>query len=305
MQTASDPVDPPVSPFLRWQIAAAAIAAALLVLAIAATPTGRNATARFLAQFRSQRPEATPLTTIQLQNLGETFAQLQQIGTVEGLDTLAGGPARVASIAEAERIVGFPVALPDSTTLPDGYTSTPAEIRVVGASQVRFTYDEAKARVYYRSIGREIDRLPEGLDGATLVVDTPAAVLLQYARASDGGSGFSLPLLIGQSGALSVTLEGNISIGELRELQFGLPDLPPETLRELHAITSGQTPIPLPVPVDQIDWQRTTVAGAPGLQLGDNSGLGSVVVWQRDGRIHGVGGAASMREVHRIAESIR
>jgi hypothetical protein len=294
-----------VSLLQRWRSAATGIAAALLVIVIAATPGGRDATARFLAQFRSGRLEAVPLTTMQLQNLGETFAQLEQIGTVEGLDTLADDPARAASIAEAERIAGFPVALPDPATLPAGYDSTPAEIRVVRASRLRLTFDEAKARAYYQSSGRENVRLPEGFDGASLVVETPAAVLLQYARASDGGGGFSLPLLIGQSGALTVTIEGDISFGELREGQFGLPGLSPETVRQLNAISSGQTPLPIPVPVDQIDWQRTTVAGAPGLQLGDDSGLGSVVVWQRDGRIYGVGGAASAEEIHRVADSIR
>ena len=170
---------------------------------------------------------------------------------------------------------------------------------------MRFTFDEAKARAYYQSSGRENVRLPERFDGASLVVETPPAALLQYARTSSSGGGGSLPLLVGQAGPLTVTIEGNVTLEELREFLLGLPGLSPETVRQLRAISNWQTALPIPIPVDQVDWQRTTVAGAPGLQLGDNIGLGSVVIWQRDGRIYGVGGAASAREIHRVADSIR
>lgn len=299
-------LEPRISPFRRWRTAAAGIAAALLVVAIAATPGGRDAAAQFLAQFRPQRLEAVPLSTMQIENLEETFAYLEQIGTVEGLDALDGGPARVTSVAEAERIAGFPVKLPDPATLPAGYPAAPTEIRVIRPASVRFTFDQAKARAHYQATGQGNVSLPQRFDGAALALETPPVVLLQYAPAATRGSDEStMPLLIGQAGELTVTVEGSPTLPELREFLLSLPGLSPQTARQLRAIGDWETALPIPIPVDEVNWQRTTVAGGPGLQLGDNSGLGSVVIWQREGRIYGVGGAASMREVHRVADSIR
>jgi hypothetical protein len=75
-------------------------------------------------------------------------------------------------------------------------------------------------------------------------------------------------------------------------------------VRRLRAICDWRDTLPLPVPADRIDWRSATVGGAPGLVLGDRGGLGSAVIWQRDGRIYGVAGVLRQSQVLRVAESI-
>jgi hypothetical protein len=272
-----------------------AAAAAVLALVLVATPAGRSAASSFLAQFRSQR---FAVVTIDPEQAGDLAGDLQRLGTVHG-DLRGIDPQQVASPAAAARKVGFPLALPDAAVLPAGVDARP-RVTVTPARQLRFTLEATKVRRYLESHGRKDSELPPGLDGATLVADVPAAVLLQYAGA-DG-----IPrLVVGQSRELTARTEGAVSLEALRGFLLGLPGLPPQTVRQLEAIGDWRDTLPLPVPADRIDWRATTVQGAQGLLLGERSGLGSAVIWQRDGRIYGVAGVLRQSQALRVAESLR
>jgi hypothetical protein len=112
-------------------------------------------------------------------------------------------------------------------------------------------------------------------------------------------------LLVGQAQPLTIEVQGNVSLEEMRVFLLGLPGLSSQTVRQLQAIDDWQRTLPIPIPVDRVNWQRTTVGGAPALLLGDNSGLGSVVIWQKDSQLYGVGGGYSAREVQRVADGLR
>jgi hypothetical protein len=292
-------------PFQRWRLAICGLAAALALLLLVGTPQGRGAAAQFLAQFRGERIAAVSLSTSQIVNIERTMSELQHLGTLVGIDP-APVPQAMASVAEASRFVGFPVLEPDSATLPAGISATPAEARVMPSRQVRFTFDLDQARAYYQSIGRDDVTLPERFDGTSLVVNMPPAVLLTY-RSQDApaDSPFGFGLVVGQAQTMSADVEGGVTLEDLREFLLELPGLSPETARQLREIEDWKTTLPLPIPVDQVAWERTTIAGSPGLLLNDNTGLGSVAIWQRDGRIVGIAGAMAARELRRVAESFR
>ncbi|MGE0543971.1 MAG: anti-sigma factor [Dehalococcoidia bacterium] len=297
---------PPVSRFRRWRVAVAGMAAALALIAFAVTPPGREVTAQIMSQFRSERFEAVPLTAVQLENLAKTLAQLEQVGTVEGVEALGNGAMEVDSVAEAEQLAGFALKQPDAATLPQGYDATPSTISVIPAATARFTFDDAKARAYFQSIGRAEVELPPRFDGASIVVNTPPVVLMLFTR--DGASGpadFAIPLVVGQAGTLTVDAAGGVTLEELRDFLLDLPGLSPETVTQLRNIQDWQSTIPIPVPVDLVSWRRTTVAGGPGLALADTMGIGSVLIWQRDGFMHGVGGVGSPGDIQRIADGLR
>jgi hypothetical protein len=272
----------------------AAAAAGALALALVATPAGRSAADSFLAQFRSQR---FAVVTLDPSQAGDLAATLQQLGTVQG-DLRDVEPEPVATPAAASRLVGFPLALPDAAALPTGVDARP-RIMVTPARQLRFTLDAAEAGRYLQAHGRSGAGVPAGLDGATLVANLPAAALLEYV-AADG----SPRLVVGQSRELTARVEGAATLETVREFLLDLPGLPPQTVRQLRAIGDWRDTLPLPVPADRIDWRATTIHGVQGLVLGDRSGLGSAVIWQRDGRIYGVAGVLRQAHVLRVAESV-
>jgi len=295
----------PVSRFRRWRTAMAGMAAALALMAFVATPQGRGVAAQFINQFRSERLEAVPINVMQLDDIEQTFNELANVGTVTGVEA-QGDVATVSSLAEAEQRAGFPVQAPDPGSMPAGFPAAPTEINVTPSATLRFTFDGAKARAYYQSTGRPNVELPDRFDGASIVVRVPSAVVLQYGQTTGSGAvGMAVPMLVGQAGLLTVDVEGNVTLDEMRDFLLDLPGLPPETVQQLRAIQDWQTTLPIPVPVDLVDWQGTTVDGAPGLLFSDKLGLGSAVVWQRDDRIYAVGGLRSAGDIQRVAEGFR
>ena len=272
----------------------AAAVTGVLALVLVATPAGRSAASSFLAQFRSQR---FAVVTFDPSQAGDPAATLRQLGVVGG-DLGGVEPAPVATPAAASRLVGFPVALPDAAALPSGVDPRP-RIVVSPARQLRFTLDAAKVGRYLEAHGRSGASVPAGLDGATLVANVPAAALLEYV-AADG----SPRLMVGQSRELTASVQGAVTLEALREFLLDLPGLPPQTVRQLRAIGDWRDTLPLPVPADRIDWRSTTIHGVQGLLLGERNGLGSAVIWQRDGRIYGVAGLLRRAPVLRVAESL-
>jgi hypothetical protein len=273
----------------------AAAVTGLLALVLVATPAGRSAASSFLAQFRSQR---FAVVTFDPSQAGDLAATLRQLGTVQG-DLQGIQPDPVATPAAAGRLVGFPLSLPDEAALPSGVDPRP-RIQVSPARQLRFTLDAAKVGRYLEAHGRAATDVPAGLDGATLVANVPAAALLEYV-AADG----TPRLVIGQSRELTASVQGGVTLEALREFLLDLPGLPPQTVRQLRAIGDWRDTLPLPVPADRIDWRSTTIHGVQGLQLGERSGLGSALIWQRDGRIYGVAGLLRQAPIRRVAESLR
>jgi len=279
----------------RWRLALGGIAAALALAFALATPEGQAAAAGFLAQFRSQRLAIVTFDPNQARQTG--LFRFEQLGTVK--NNQPARPSEVANVQEAASRAGFPVLQPDPATLPAGASRTP-KVRFSPASETRLTFDRQKTRAYFDSINRKDLSLPDKLHGATLVVALPPVVMLEYA-ASDNKPA----VMIGEAREVQIGVEGNASLDEVRSFMLGLPNLPPDLVRQLRSIQDWTSTLPIPVPVDKLTWQETTIAGASGYILNDNTGLGSGVIWQRDGRILGVAGPMKATDLRRIAESLK
>ncbi|HEY7787988.1 MAG TPA: hypothetical protein VIF33_05625, partial [Casimicrobiaceae bacterium] len=74
---------------------------------------------------------------------------------------------------------------------------------------------------------------------------------------------------------------------------------------EIRAIGDPETTMPIPIPIDRAFGQRVVVQGTEGLGIGDNMGVGGVVVWQRGGIIFAVAGQLPQRDILAVAESLR
>jgi hypothetical protein len=111
--------------------------------------------------------------------------------------------------------------------------------------------------------------------------------------------------MIGQAREVQVGVEGAASLEEVRAFLLSLPDLPPDLVRQLSSIQDWTSTLPIPVPIDKMTWQETNIGGAQAYILNDNTGLGSGVIWQRDGKIVGVAGPMKATDLRRVAESLK
>jgi hypothetical protein len=280
----------------RWRLPLAGLAAALALVFALATPEGQAVAAGFLAQFRSQRLAIVSFDPNQARQTG--LFHLEQLGTVRNSNQNA-RPTEVANVQEASSRLGAPVLQPDPATLPAGMTRTP-KVRFSPPFETRMTFDRGKARAYFDSINRKDLSLPDKLHGSTLVVALPPIVVLEYPSSNNKPS-----LMIGQTREVQVGVEGAASLEEVRAFLLNLPDLPPDLVRQLRSIQDWTSTLPIPVPIDKMTWQETTITGAPAYILNDNTGLGSGVIWQRDGRILGVAGPMKATDLRRVAESLK
>lgn len=294
-----------------WRAAAGGIAAALaLTLVVAFTPEGGSAAAAFLAQFRSQQVSAVEITPQSQADIVRSMNALGNLGTIQvpggataadpqAAARQAAAQSRTVTAAEAKSVVGFDLATPDPAKLPAGLSKTPT-IKVSPGTQIRFTFDKAKAQAYYRSTGHPEVSLPDKFNGASLSVSIPSAALLSY---GSGGSSRD-ELIVAQAGELVVDVQGNVSLPEMRDFLLGLPGLPPTVVSQLKQIQSWNDTLPIPVPVDQVHWQPATINGSQGLLLKDNSGVGSAAVWHANHHLYGVAGTLKSDDLERVADSL-
>ena len=272
----------------RWdaglRVAAAVALVVVMAAGVVATPGGRSAAAAFLAAFRSER---FAVVTVDPAELTDGFAALERFGPVRGVRGVR--PERVDDLDAAAEVAGFQPATVPAASLPDSAGSTPT-LLASPAHEVSLTLRR-----------RRVPDMPANLDGTRLIVGVPAAVVQIY----QGEGESEVPgLVVAEASQITARTEGGASLDEVRDYLLDTPGLPPSTVAQLRAIDDWRTTLPIFVPMGDVSWQDTTVAGSPAVAFGDESGLVAAVLWQRDGRIHGVGGALPASQTRALAEEL-
>jgi hypothetical protein len=265
----------PSTPWTRIPVGAAAAVVALLVATLlVVTPTGRQAAADFLERFRAERFEVVTFDPDQ------PWTGIERLAEIAEVDIDHAGPVPVDGPDAAAGVAGFTPStvrgLPEDAAAGDTMATPPTTVRLT------FRADRAPD-------------LPDALDGARVVVSVPGTVVTQYAVGED-------MLVVAEAGQLVAEAEG-ADLGAIREYVLSRPEVPEDIARQLLAIDDWTATLPVPVPVDQMAWRETTVAGQPGLMLEDP--MGSGLLWQRDGRIHAIGGSGiDIERLHELADSV-
>jgi hypothetical protein len=303
-----------VDDYLRWQgrtffvPAAAAIAVIAAGLALALTPAGTLAQ-NFLTIFEPHQFVAVPVTKAEIQYLPD----LQSFGSI--VEHLQPADRDVASPGQAEAMTGLPVRLPSwvPNSLP-----RPAHYVAVSRGSATFIFSAAKAAAFAARMHRAMPAMPPGLDGSSLTLRVGPMVIIGYGRmpsaseddarrpsGEDEGASMDLPpLVIAEAAAPDVTSTG-ASAREIETYLLDMPGVAPQLADEIRAIGDPSTTMPIPVPIDEASSQNVAIDGVVGLGIGDETGLGSIVVWQKKGIVYGVGGAMGQQELMEVARSIR
>jgi hypothetical protein len=261
-----------------------------LLGALLFTPAGSLAQT-FITIFQPKQITPVYVTSADLQSL----PALQKYGTVHAPSSVQ--PRSVADAAAAARATGMTVLTPSS--LPSGVPASVA-YRVVDSATGTFTFNAAKARHAAHALGKHLRAMPAGVNGSTLKVTTGAAVVATYGAQ---GKGAIPTLVIGQMVAPQVSSTG-VTVKELENYIFSLPGVSPQLASALRSINDPTSTLPIPIPMDKAHADRITIDGVSGLTIGDATGLGSAVIWEKDGIIYGVGGPLPQSQVIDIARSL-
>lgn len=286
---------PILSPTSRPVFAGLAAAAVLVALVV-------TAFAEILPLFQPTQVQLVPVKVADLQSL----SALSDYGTLTW--TVKPQPQIVLSAAEAEQVASG-LHVPATTYLPTAVSPTITYAAMPKAEAV-FTFDAAKAASAAAKSGKSLPALPKGIDGAKLTVTVGPVVIEVFGNlnASSNAEGspanFNLPQLIVARSKAPVVSSTQVTVKQLEDYILSLPGLSPELANAIRSIKDPTTTLPIPVPVEYANSSEVTVKGVKGVAVGDNTGLGSGVIWI-NGDIFVVAGSVTQTDVLKIAEGLK
>jgi len=272
-------------------LAAAAIAAALVVGMVA---TG--AAANLLTIFEPKQVTAVPVTVGELQGL-QGLPDLSDYGTMQ----IASHPL-LQSVADARAAAAQTrLQVLQPTSLPATITG-PAAFAVISQGTGSFTFSAAKARAAAQREGKALPAMPANIDGSTLYVTIGPAIIVSYGA---GVQGRQIPSLLIAEGRVPTVQSSGVSVRELETYLLAQPGISPTLAAQIRAIGDPSQTLPIPIPANTATSHPVNVQGVHGVTIGDSSGLGSAVIWVKDGIVYAVGGTLTEAEVLQVANSLR
>jgi hypothetical protein len=291
----------------RW-LQGLAAAAGVAIVASALTLSG--VAESVLKIFEPKSVVAVPLTENDLNYLGQACAglDLQQCMGAYGtfVWTVPPQPKEVNSRSQASAQAGFTALAPSS--LPSSVTGDP-RYGVINRSTATFTFSADSTKQAAARVNRTAPPLPANIDGSKLLITGgPAVVQIWGAPAgapvSRGQADVVPTLIVGQAKAPTVSSDG-VTVDELRTYLLSQPGISPQLAAAIRAIGDPSSTLPVPVPAELAISHPVTVQGVQGLYVGDNTGIASAVIWQKDGMMFEVIGSFTESQALSIANSMR
>jgi hypothetical protein len=291
----------------RW-LQGLAAAAGVVIVASALTLSG--VAESVLKIFEPKSVVAVPLTQGDLNYLGQACAglDLQECMGAYGtfVWTTPPQPKEVNTRSQASAQAGFTALSP--TSLPSSVTGDP-RYGVINRSTATFTFNADSTRQAAARVNRTAPPLPANIDGSKLfITGGPAVVQIWGAPAGATGASGAYPdvptLVVGQAKAPTVSSDG-VTVDELRAYLLSQPGISPQLAAAIRAIGDPSSTLPVPVPAELAISHPVTVQGVQGLYVGDNTGIASAVIWQKDGMMFEVIGSFTESQALSVANSMR
>jgi hypothetical protein len=292
----------------RW-LQALAAAAGIVLVASALTVSG--VADSIFTIFEPKRVVGVPVTQNDLNQLGTACSGLQlqeclgAYGTFEW--TTPPQPRELLTLSQAATAAGFAVEVPAS--LPQNVTGQP-RYGVINRSSATFTFSaDATAQAAAR-VGRTAPPLPANIDGSKLVIVGGPAVVQVWGATRAVPNAATTPLsdlptlIVGQARAPVISSDG-VTVDQLRAYLLEQPGISPQIAAAIRAIGDPASTLPVPVPAELAISHPVTVQGVTGLFIGDNTGIASAVIWQKDGMIFEVIGSLTESQALAVANSMR
>ena len=205
------------------------------------------------------------------------------------------------------------LALPDRSSLTGLPSSVPTEVNYAIVTQGRgsFTFDAAKAQAAAAKAGKPMPTMPAGMDGSTLTLTVgPAAAEIFGPSPLSRTEGQSktpedIPALVIAKAKSPVVDSTGVTATQLEDFLASQPGISPSLAAQIRSIGDPITSLPIIVPVDKASATRVTLNdGTAAVLVGDNTGLGSAVIWVKNGIVYGVGGSLTKEQNLAIANQV-
>jgi hypothetical protein len=288
-------------PLVSLWIKGLAAAASIALIAVLLTASGVAET--ILTIFEPKQVVAVPITSADL----SSAAGFARYGTLTW--SVPPKPYDVPDLATAKKDSGLAVLTPSQ--LPAGVTIATVHYGVMPRTTATFTFSADITRQTAASVGRTPPPMPANIDGSKLFITGGPAVVQYFADgtapASGAGAGalMNLPKLIVAQGKGPTVQSDGVTVEQLQQYLLAQPGISPTLAAQIKAIKDPSSTLPIPIPVDMASSKAITVQGVQGVFVGDSTGLGSAVIWSKDGMVFGVAGTLTEAEILAVANSLR
>ncbi|HET7700253.1 MAG TPA: hypothetical protein VFM06_05230 [Candidatus Limnocylindria bacterium] len=288
---------PLVSVWLRGLAAAASVVLVLTLLTVSGVAE------TILTIFEPKQVVAVPVTGA---DLSAAASGLGTYGTLEWSATPR--PYDVPDAATAARETGLTVRTPSQ--LPSGVQTSTVRFGVMPRTTATFTFSADMTRAAASRVGRTPPPMPANIDGSKLFITGGPVVVQHFAASAPAATGESarfagVPALIIAQGKGPVVQSDGVTVEQLQQYLLAQPGISPQLAAQIRAIKDPSSTLPIPIPVDMATSKTVTVQGVSGVFIGDSTGLGSAVIWQKDGIVFGVAGTLTEAQVLAVANSLR
>jgi len=279
------------------------LAAAATVALVATLLTVSGLAETILTIFEPKQLVAVPITSTDL----SSAASFGAYGTLTWTEQPK--PYDVPDVRTAARDSGMTVLTPGN--LPQGVGAP--RYGVMSKTTATFTFSAAKTTQAAAAQKRTPPPMPANIDGSKLFITGGPAVVAFYddgtsttgATGASGASAFSgMPKLIVAQGRPPVVQSDGVTVDQLQSYLLAQPGISPQLAAQIRAIKDPSSTLPVPIPVDMATSKKVTVQGVEGIFVGDSTGLGSAVIWQKDGIVYGVAGTLTEQQVLAVANSL-
>jgi hypothetical protein len=275
----------------------------ILALALAASLAGPAAAlADPLSVFQPTQVRAVSVSPTDVRAIS-SLPPLEAFGTVRG--TRIPGVDEVASASEAAQDAGYALRLP--TTVPASLAKD-AHYQVTQRARTSFTFSQTKAAAWARDHKVALHPLPSGLNGATYTATLQPIAVVTYGtmprkRGGHGPRAGSF-LAIVQAPVPTVTSSG-ATLQTLSDWFAAQPGISRRLVAQIKALGDPSQTIPIPVRFNEQTAAKITVDGVQGLAIGDETGIGTAIVWTKDGKLYAVAGTFPQSEVLALANDLK
>ncbi len=277
---------------VRPRAIAAAASVAALAAALMLTPIGTLAQS-FITIFEPQQVAPLAVTTTDLHGLPD----LRRYGTL--VQPAGANAFHVANARAAAKAAGISVLTP--SILPPGAPTT-ARYEVLPLTSASFTFSAAKAAASAAVLHKALPPMPAGLDGAELHADAGPAVVAVYGDTTNIAALLGAVVVV--QAKVPVATSSGATVVQIEDYLLAQPGVSPSLASSIRAIGNPQTTLPIPIPIDLATAQPIVVQGVQGVSVGDNTGLGAAVIWQKGGVVYGVAGTATTAQLVAVANSL-
>ncbi len=279
------------------------LAAAATVALVATLLTVSGLAETILTIFEPKQLVAVPITVTDLNGA----ASFGAYGTLTWTEQPK--PYDVPDVRTAAHDSGMTVLVPGN--LPAGVGAP--HYGVMNKTTATFTFSADKTKQAAAALQRTPPPMPANIDGSKLFITGGPAVVAYYsdstnttgATGATGASPFAgMPTLIVAQGRPPVVQSDGVTVEQLQSYLLAQPGISPQLAAQIRAIKDPSSTLPVPIPVDMATSKKVTVQGVEGIFVGDSTGLGSAVIWQKDGIVYGVAGTLTEQQVLAVANSL-